>query len=315
MSDQAKKWFYAKRWILGSLVLIILVVAVVVSASGNHKQKPMAVVPTAPQDLTASNNPTIKALTTVPSDYVGQSFDLVVNATSTNYYNYGFDDDTKWYSLQLSDSSVGVIYEDAYAYMPKNPANKVLMDRLVASSPQLVRVHVEVPKNKYEANSNAFLQIDSWSLVSDPTVSSGPVAVPVTTVTKTVTAPKPKVETVATPTPVAPIVPVVPESPKSWHLVASPIITAETKTEPFAMQGSRWRISYICSSSDPNNGFFGSIVSTDGGVQENFALGVTCPTANEVNEYSEPTGNYYLDLNPVSLGGPASVSVTVEDYY
>lgn len=319
MSDQAKKWFYTKRWILGSLVLIILVVAVAVSASGGHKQKALATVPTAPQDLTASNNPTIKALTTVPSDYVGQSFDLVANVTPTNYYNYGFLDDSKWYSLQLSDSSVSVIYEEAYAYMPKNPANKVLMDRLVANSPQLVRVHVEVPKSKYQANSNAFLQIDSWSLVSDPTVSSGPVAVPVTTVTKTVAPTKPKAVPVATtmPTPAAsvPAAPALPTAQKTWHTVSSELVTDETKTDEFHMQGAKWRITYLCSSSNPNNGFFGSIISTDGSVRENFASNVTCPTVNAVNEYSEPVGNYYLDLDPIGFQGMDGVSVTVEDYY
>lgn len=148
-------------------IVFMAIIASVVSSTSNNNQSSNQYSST-PTDTSStflsSNSPTIKELSTVPADHVGQSFDLYVNAEAANYYNYGFDDETQWYSLTVWDNSVSGDYMGIYAYMPKNSANKVLMDQLINSS-LILKIHAEIPKDKYQSSSNAFLQIDSWEVV------------------------------------------------------------------------------------------------------------------------------------------------------
>src|SRR6266516_634666 len=73
-------------------------------------------------DLMKQNNPDIKHLSTLTSDYIGKSFVLYANAKTDHYYNYGFNDENTYYSLKLWDNSVSGDYDGIYGYIDKtNP--------------------------------------------------------------------------------------------------------------------------------------------------------------------------------------------------
>jgi hypothetical protein len=104
-------------------------------------------------------------------------------------------------------------------------------------------------------------------------------------------------------------------STATWHTVTTTTISADTKTPSFAMQGTQWRISYSCTSDDPDSGFYGTISSTDNANSQDFADDTHCPGNNVSYEYSQAPGNYYLDLQVISNPKPGSATVKVEDYY
>lgn len=110
-----------------------------------------------------------------------------------------------------------------------------------------------------------------------------------------------------------PIPTIQPAIPKTWHTVTTHSSEVDTKTAPFELHGSQWRISYSCESTSETNGFFGSIGSTNGKTIMGglFAYGVKCPTSNTSYLYAQSAGQYYLDLTSVNV----KYSVTVEDYY
>ncbi|MCL4418066.1 MAG: hypothetical protein M1365_15505 [Actinobacteria bacterium] len=110
--------------------------------------------------LMKQNSPDIKHLKTFTSDYVGKSFVLYANAKTGSYYNYGFDDENSYYSLELWDNSVSS-YDSVYAYINKTPENKVLAEKILNNS-GFFKFNVSIPTGKYRQGSNAFLQIDSW---------------------------------------------------------------------------------------------------------------------------------------------------------
>jgi len=126
----------------------------------------------APQEITVSkllaeNDPNVKRLSFTGVDYVGKTFTLYVMAKIDDYYNYGFDDETRYYSLKLWDSSVSSSYEGVYAYIDKkDPIKKAgeLVDVLLQDD-VLLKAEVSIPSQKYEADSNAFLQIEEWEIV------------------------------------------------------------------------------------------------------------------------------------------------------
>ncbi len=119
-------------------------------------------------DLMKQNNPDVKHLTTLTSDYVGKSIVLYVNAETANYYNYGFNDENAYYSLKLWDNSVSGDYDGVYGYINKtNPNSKALVEKILNGS-TFLKINASVPTSKYEQSSNAFLQIDSWEEVKQP---------------------------------------------------------------------------------------------------------------------------------------------------
>jgi len=138
------------------------------SSNGNGNtttsQPPSSPTPNVPthDDLMKQNNPDVKHLTTLTSDYVGKSFVLYVNAETDKYYNYGFNDENAYYSLKLWDNSVGGDYDGVYAYIDRtNPNSKALAEKILNGS-TFLKVNASIPTSKYEQSSNAFLQIDSW---------------------------------------------------------------------------------------------------------------------------------------------------------
>lgn len=149
--------------ILGLVCLSIIFSIIGASGSGTSSSSTQGSAATTPQvqDLTAQNNPTIKQIGTVPTDYVGQSFVLYVNAEAENYYNYGFSDATQYYSLKVWDSSVQYDSDGVYAYVAKDAKSKALFNALLNNS-AVMKIHASIPRAKYEDSSNAFLQIDSW---------------------------------------------------------------------------------------------------------------------------------------------------------
>lgn len=115
-------------------------------------------------ELMSGNNPNVKRLNFATADYVGQSFDLYAMATVSDYYNYGFDNEDKYYSFVVWDSSVDSQYEGSYAYIDKNDENlkgKELFDLLLDDS-KFLELKVSIPTEKYSQGSNAFLEIEGW---------------------------------------------------------------------------------------------------------------------------------------------------------
>ena len=158
------------------VIIIVLIVVFWVLADIGHNMQPTQQISTPTQSGQNANttqtsiplnqnNPSIKQLGTLASDYVGQSFVLDVNAETANYYNYGFSNDGSYYSLTIWDDSVGGDYEGIYAYLPKNDANKQLANLLLNAS-QKLEIHASIPTTDWESNSNAFLLINSWKLLN-----------------------------------------------------------------------------------------------------------------------------------------------------
>ena len=148
--------------VLFALIVISILLHIVSGNNSNPSVPSSGVI--AGQSLTAQNNPTIKELATVPADHIGQSFTLTVHAESANYYNYGFDDETKWYSIEIWDDSVDGDYEGVYAYLPKNTQTKALMDQLI-KTPMVLKVLAEIPADRWQSGSNAFLLINGTQAV------------------------------------------------------------------------------------------------------------------------------------------------------
>jgi len=120
-------------------------------------------------DLMAKNEPTIKKLNFATADYIGQSFTLYAMATASDYYNYGFTDEMKYYSLKVWDTSVSGEYEGTYAYIDKtNPELKAeeLLNKLLEDD-LFLKVEVSIPQEKYRESSNSFLEINSWEEVAN----------------------------------------------------------------------------------------------------------------------------------------------------
>jgi hypothetical protein len=160
-------------WPVRHPILSILIVLVLLVIFGSSQQQTNVNVPMS-SDVNNdsiqksiplnSNNPSIKQLATLTRDYVGKSFVLTVYAKADNYYNYGFDNESKYYSLKIGDDSVSSPFDELYAYVDRNDTNKQLMNALL-DSPARLEVNVSIPTGQYQSGSNAFLKIDSWRLL------------------------------------------------------------------------------------------------------------------------------------------------------
>ncbi|MDE1945461.1 MAG: hypothetical protein KGI03_04310 [Patescibacteria group bacterium] len=112
--------------------------------------------------LMAENSPTIKELGTLPVNYIGKSFSLFVYVQADRYYNYGFADESQWYSVRIWDSSANSAFDDVYAYLPRTAQNAQLVNAAL-NGPVFAKVEVTVPADKWQDGSNAFLEVTSWS--------------------------------------------------------------------------------------------------------------------------------------------------------
>ncbi|OGI27079.1 MAG: hypothetical protein A2359_02220 [Candidatus Moranbacteria bacterium RIFOXYB1_FULL_43_19] len=169
-----RNWFVKHK--IATAILALLVLIVIISAGGKNEEENKNIPAssnaesksTAPSKKTVPlvNDPTIKQIGSIPADYIGQSFVLKVNAKTADYYNYGFDDETKYYALEIWDDSVDGDLDSIYAYVDKNDTNKQLVNQLLDSSVQL-EINASIPKAKYESGSNAFMKIDSWKTLGN----------------------------------------------------------------------------------------------------------------------------------------------------
>ena len=163
--SEQRNWMMRHK--ITTVVLGIIVFMFVASAS-RHAAQPSTDITSSGNSITSlltENTPNIKQINTTPKDYVGKSFVLNVNAKDARYYNYGFSDEGRYYSLTLWDSSVGGDFDGVYAYMLKTPENKALVDKALNDSVAL-KVHVSIPITKWVDGSNAFMQIDSWKYLN-----------------------------------------------------------------------------------------------------------------------------------------------------
>lgn len=119
-------------------------------------------------ELMNSNDPSVKKLQVATADYIGESMTLYGWLMAADYYNYGFTDETKYYSLKLWDDSVADEYQGVYLYIDKtNPGTnaKTLLDTLLESEPLFVKVEATIPSQKYQPTANSFLEVVSWEVV------------------------------------------------------------------------------------------------------------------------------------------------------
>jgi hypothetical protein len=150
---------WARRHPIVTTLLVLLVIGIVFgSLGGSSSQGTGAQME---QDQMAQNNPSIKVLGTLPTNYIDKTFTLNVYAKTERYYNYGFDDENSWYSLKIWDSSVSGDFEGVYAYISKTANNKALIDQAL-EHPVFITVTATIPATKWEQDSNAFLEITSW---------------------------------------------------------------------------------------------------------------------------------------------------------
>ncbi|MBU2028677.1 zinc ribbon domain-containing protein [Patescibacteria group bacterium] len=175
-----RNWFARHKVITGIMILVVLIIIMINIGSKSEKaNNNVPVASNSDSNQTDSkpnadstkksiplnnNDPTIKQLGTLTSDYVGKTFVIKVNAETSDYYNYGFRDATKYYSLKIWDDSVDGDWDSIYAYVTKNDTNKQLVNALLDSSVQL-EINASIPTAKWESGSNAFIQIDSWKLL------------------------------------------------------------------------------------------------------------------------------------------------------
>jgi len=161
----------------------------------------------------------------------------------------------------------------------------------------------------YTYTSEANYQISVPSMLAC-TLKEGTVA--------SVSAPIPKtpattsVENQSAPLPVA--TPQPPAQPKTWHIVFNYTNSTTIQTPPFTLQGSEQRITYTCSivdNTNPNVLFNGVMPSVDGSEYNTFANFASCPSQNTSYVYSQPPGQYYLNLTSDN----AAYTVEIEDYY
>lgn len=105
----------------------------------------------------------------------------------------------------------------------------------------------------------------------------------------------------------------------SWHTVATFSGSADTNTNDFAIQGSKWRIDWNFSFPPNNTSYcqqYGcniavQIFQDDSSYVDQFLEEGQQPANGIVYEYGKPTGNMYLHV----IGGNVSWTLTVEDYY
>ena len=104
----------------------------------------------------------------------------------------------------------------------------------------------------------------------------------------------------------------------TWHTAFSYSDTSGNNTTSFSLRGNQSRITYSCTTSDSslNAGWFNGIIEATDPSQpypqsDNFATTVDCPINKTFNEYSLPSGQYYLHLDSWN----SSYTVTIEDYY
>ncbi len=103
-------------------------------------------------------------------------------------------------------------------------------------------------------------------------------------------------------------------APTTWHTAYTYSGSTAVNTPSFTLEGSEWRITYTCSLTDASVSsayFSGDVDSTDNSVDEQFANTTSCPGQNTSYVYSDPPGQYYLDLNEINAG----YTVKVEDLY
>jgi hypothetical protein len=100
----------------------------------------------------------------------------------------------------------------------------------------------------------------------------------------------------------------------SWHTAFTYSNNVDSKSPPFSMQGSQWRITYTCSltdSSTDTNIFGGFIWPINSNTYAESWDYMNCPTTNTSYGYTETPGQYYLDVRDTN----ATYTITVEDYY
>lgn len=153
--------------------MVVLVVIIVALGSGGKnytvtndtsKTETKKVTKT---ELLSQNNPNLKKVRFATADYVGQEFTYYVLAEPSDYYNYGFNDESKYYSISIEDDSTSDDYESTYAYINKTDTSKragELLD-LLLKEPTIIKITVSIPREKYQEGANSFFEIQSWEEV------------------------------------------------------------------------------------------------------------------------------------------------------
>ena len=85
----------------------------------------------------------------------------------SDYYNYEFNNEEKYYSFSLVDTSMKDSWESSYAFIDKTDESlraSELFDKALEGE-ILVKLHLSIPVEKYTEGSNAYFEIMSWEIV------------------------------------------------------------------------------------------------------------------------------------------------------
>ena len=151
--------------------IFLLVLVVLITLFGKGKQYEVADNNSSKTvsrlELLDNNDPNIKEFNYATADYLGQTFTLYAMTNVADYYNYGFADEMKYYSVKVWDNSVDGEYEGAYAYIDKtNPEKKAKeLFEMVLEEPVLLKLKLSIPVEKYKEDSNSFFEIEEWELI------------------------------------------------------------------------------------------------------------------------------------------------------
>ncbi|MBT6401427.1 hypothetical protein HN803_00800 [candidate division WWE3 bacterium] len=156
-------------WV-GGIVIVLILIGMVssgsdkVSVPDNSGTKEVKVNKA---DLLASNDPTLRKIAFATADYVGEEFDVYAMLDVSDYYNYEFNNEEKYYSFSLVDTSMKDSWESSYAFIDKTDESlraSELFDKALEGE-ILVKLHLSIPVEKYTEGSNAYFEIMSWEIV------------------------------------------------------------------------------------------------------------------------------------------------------
>jgi len=157
--------------IIKGIGIFLLALVVLITLFGKGKQYEVADNDSSKSvsrlELLDSNDPNINKFNFATADYLGQTFTLYAMTNVADYYNYGFADEMKYYSVKIWDNSVDGEYEGTYAYIDKTDPEKKAKElfEMVLEEPVLLKLTLSIPVKKYSEGSNSFFEIEKWEIV------------------------------------------------------------------------------------------------------------------------------------------------------
>ena len=323
-TEEPKKTFYTRWWFW---VIIVIFVIIIISAAGggqsggtstsdnssvSQPQSQPSICDSSLQTLKKeAQKISYKQLTKDPNSFMGKTASFTGQILEIQQSG-----DTGILRLSVTNLGYGIWDPNDVIYVTYNKATQAVQDDIVTVTGTLTGTET------YTSQANYQITIPSMNICSVETkvaTATPPASPPTTQVTNPPVAAQPvsTPTSAPTPTPTPTPNPVVKQT-ATWHTVFSYSDTSGNNTTSFSLRGSQSKITYSCTTSDSslNAGWFNGIIEATDPSQpypqsDNFATTVDCPINKTFNEYSLPSGQYYLHLDSWN----SSYTVTIEDYY